>query len=79
LRSRPEVVVAATDIGKDQERMLVDGPVTSEFFVHGGGQRDDPILMSLAVADEQFVFLALNVVNGQAGIRSGAARSSRSV
>jgi hypothetical protein len=59
------VVVAATDIWKDQERMLVDSPVAAEFLVHGGGQREDPILMSLAVADEQFVFFAANVVDGQ--------------
>ena len=49
------IVVPAADIGKDQERMPVEGPVTAQLLVEGSGQREDPIAMAFAVADEELV------------------------
>ena len=64
------VVVAAADVGEEQERVAVKGPVAAQFLLHGGGQRHDPVLVALALANEQLVFLAFDVVDGRArGIR----------
>ena len=41
-------------------------PVTAQFVVQGGGQRNDAVFVAFAIADEQFVFAADDVVNGQA-------------
>jgi len=60
------VVITAAHVGEEQERMTMESPVATQFLVHGGGQGRHPILVSLAVANEQFVFLAADVVNGQA-------------
>ena len=43
----------------------MESPVAAQFLIHGGGQRHDPVLVALAVANHQFVFLADDVVNGQ--------------
>jgi len=45
--------------------MLMEGPVAAQFLIEAGGQRHDAILMALALSNEQFVFLATHVVNGQ--------------
>ena len=58
-------MVAATDVGKDEQRMPVKLPVALQFLPQAGGQRHDAILVALAVANEQFVFSALDVVDGQ--------------
>ena len=60
------VAVAAADVGEDQQGMLVEDPVALEFLVQAGGQRDDPILVSLAVANEELVLGPFDVVDGQA-------------
>ena len=59
------VVFSSTHVGKDKEWMPVKGPVTAQFLVQARGQRHDPILMSLAIADEEFVLRTLDVVNRQ--------------
>ena len=59
------VVISATRIGKDQERVPVERPVAAQFLTHRIGQWQDPVLVPLAVADEQFVFLTFDVVNGE--------------
>ena len=59
------VVIAAARVGEEQERVAVESPVAAQFLLHGGGQRHDPVLVSLAVANEQLVFLAFDVVDGQ--------------
>ena len=45
-------VVAAADVGKDQQRMAVKLPVALQFLPQAGGQRHDAVLMALAVANE---------------------------
>lgn len=60
------IAITAADIGKDQHGMAVESPVTAQFVVQGGGQRNDTIFVILTVADDQFVFRAENVVDGQA-------------
>src|SRR5262249_19782324 len=52
-------------VGEQQQRVPVKAPVAAQFLPHGGGQGHDAILMSFAVANEQFVFVAFDVVNGQ--------------
>ena len=59
------VVIAPTGVGEEQERMPVEGPVAAQFLIQGGGQGYDAVLVSFAVADEQFVFLAFDVVDGE--------------
>jgi hypothetical protein len=68
-------VLPAADVGKDQERMPVKGPVAPEFVIEAGGQRQDPVLVPLAVADEELVLLSLDVVDreGQALAQAQAA------
>lgn len=41
-------------------------PIAAQFEVHGGWQRNDAILVSFAMADEELVFASGDVVNGQA-------------
>ena len=60
------IVAAPARVGKNQQRVPVKSPVTAQFLIHQGGQWDHPILVAFAVADEQLVFLATDVVNGQA-------------
>lgn len=60
------VVIAPADIGKEQKGMSMKGPVAAQLFVHGSGQRNQSVFAAFAMADEQFVFLAPDVVNGQA-------------
>jgi len=59
------IVIPSADVGKEKEWMPVKLPVTLEFVPQTGGQRHDAILVALAVADEQFVLGAFNVVDGQ--------------
>ena len=59
------VVITAARVGEDQQRVAMESPVAAQFAVHGGGQGHDPVLVSLAVADEELVFGAFNVVDGQ--------------
>jgi hypothetical protein len=44
----------------------VKSPIPTQFVGQGGGQRNDTVFVSFGVADEQFVFAAGDVVNGQA-------------
>ena len=43
----------------------MEGPVAAQFLHHGGGQGHDAVLVSFAVADEEFVLLSFDVVNGE--------------
>ena len=58
-------VFTPSDIGEDQQRVPVKTPVTAQFLIEAGGQRQYPIPMSLAVSNEEFVLVPFNVVNGQ--------------
>jgi len=60
------VVATPAHVGEDQQRVVVKSPVTAQFLVHWGGQWNQPVFVAFAVADEQLVFLAADVVNGQA-------------
>ena len=61
-----KVVVTAPDIGEKQERVLVDPPVTAQLVVEGSGQRNNPVLMAFAMADDELVLPAKDVVDGEA-------------
>ena len=62
---RRGVVVPSACVGEDEQRVPVKAPVAAQFLPQGGGQGHDAVLVSFAVANEQFVFLAFDVVNGQ--------------
>jgi hypothetical protein len=58
-------VVAATGIGEEQQWVTMESPVAAQLLPHGSGQRDNTVLVAFAVADEQFVFGAFDIVNGE--------------
>ena len=60
-----EVCITTTGVGEDEEGMPVNLPVGLQFAPQTGRQRHHAILVALAVADEQFVFGALDIVDGQ--------------
>lgn len=60
------IMVTAADVGEEQERVAVKSPIAAQFVVHGGRQWNDAVLVTFAIADEQLVFAAGDVVNGQA-------------
>ena len=60
------VGVAASGIGKEQERVAVEGPVGAQILDHCGWQRDHAVFVSLAGADKELVFFSENVVDGEA-------------
>jgi hypothetical protein len=61
------VVITPARVGEDKQRVPVKAPVAAQFLPHAGGQGHDAVLVSFAVTNEQFVFLALDVVNGEPG------------
>lgn len=65
LGQHPGIVMTAPDIGKDEQRMAMEGPVITQLVVQGAGQRDDAVAISLAVTDEELVFRAGDIVDGQ--------------
>jgi hypothetical protein len=44
----------------------MEGPVATQLLIHRGRQGNHPVFVPFAMADEQFVFLAPDIVNGQA-------------
>ncbi len=58
-------VIPTADVGEEQEGVAVEAPVAAQFLAQGGGQGHDAILVSFALANEQFVFLAFDIVDGQ--------------
>jgi hypothetical protein len=59
------VVVPTTHVGKDQEWMPVKRPVGTQFLIKRRGQRHDAIAMPFAASDEELVFSAGDVVDGE--------------
>src|ERR1017187_10343852 len=45
--------------------MAVESPVAAQFLIQGGGQRHDPVLVALAVANKELVLAAFDVVDSQ--------------
>lgn len=45
--------------------MAVESPVAAQFLIHGGGQRHDPVLVALAVANKELVLATFDVVDSQ--------------
>ena len=66
LGQRFEVMIAATHVGKEQKWVSMKSPVATQLLIHRCGQGNHPVFITFTVADEQFVFLAPDVVNGQA-------------
>ena len=60
------VVVTAPDIGEEQKRVTMEEPVAAQLVVEGCGQRDHPVCMTFAIADDELVVLAEDVVDGEA-------------
>ena len=68
VHARPSPVdmpMALSDIRKKQERVFVKLPKVNKVAEHGRRKRDHPILVALAVADDELVFSARNVVDGK--------------
>ena len=49
----------------EQQGMAMKAVVVPEILDHGSGNRNHPVMVSLALSDPEFVFRAENIVNGQ--------------
>ena len=52
-------------MGEEQQGVTVGDPVIAEVFDHEGGQRHHPVVVVLAVADPEFIFVTKDVVDGE--------------
>ena len=66
LAERLTVGLAAACVGKKQERVAMESPVASQLFHHGGWNGNHAVFESLAGANEELVFVAEDVVDGEA-------------
>ena len=57
------IVGAATDVGEDQQPMAMEGPVAAQLLPQIRGQGHDAVAVTFAVADEELVLAAEDVVD----------------
>lgn len=58
-------LTSTSDVGEDEYGMAVKAIIGTQILQHVFCQRNHPILETLALADDQFPFLAFDVVDGE--------------
>jgi len=61
----PGRATSASDVGKEQQRMAVELPITAQVLDHNRGNGHHAAFVALAVADPQFAVRGVDIVDGQ--------------